>query len=512
MSSGADVSVVGGPAAALFGAAYLFFLALLLPYGLHRLRLVWLRLRRPPRDVPREWEGELPPVTVQLPVFNEANVVSRLIDAACRLDYPRDRLELQVLDDSDDETVEIAAASVRRWRARGVDVHHIRRGTRSGYKAGALAEGAKRAGGELFLVLDADFLPPPELLRQLLPPFMDPSVGGVQAAWGHLNQAENWLTRAQAILLDAHFAVEQEARFRAGLFFNFNGSAGMWRRSCLEEAGGWQADTLTEDLDLSYRAQLAGWRLAYLDDISVPAELPARLGPLEVQQERWAQGGIQTARKLLPSVWRSGAGPWVKLEATAHLLAHGAHPPTLLLAVCLCGLGYLGASNALLPLSVHVGALAFALSPFVIFYGLAAHLRGCGPVAAACRIAEGLVLGVGLGIPVTFALLRGLARARTPFRRTPKSGNGRVEAGYAGWGGGIVRRYVAPPNRTAVWLRGVLGLGFGGAVANLVTLGLFTAVPFTGLFAAGYVATTRESLRRDFGGRRGRERGAAAGR
>ncbi|MDX1577542.1 MAG: glycosyltransferase, partial [Gemmatimonadota bacterium] len=266
---------------------YVAVLALLLPFGAHRLRLLWLRLRRPPRTESPTWRGPLPRVTVQLPVYNEANVIERLIDAACELDYPRDRLEIQVLDDSDDETAALAAERARSWRARGLRIRHIRRGSRSGFKAGALAHGVARAEGEFFLVLDADFVPGPDLIHRLLPPFADGRVGAVQAAWDHLESDGSWLARAQKLFLDAHFAIEHEARYRAGLFFNFNGSGGMWRRRTIEDAGGWQSDTLTEDVDLSYRAQLRGWRFAYLDDVRVPAELPRTLRAVEIQQSRW---------------------------------------------------------------------------------------------------------------------------------------------------------------------------------------------------------------------------------
>lgn len=474
----------GGILVTALGGFYLLVLLVLLPFGAHRLRLVWLRLRSPARREPRAWRGPLPRVTVQLPVYDEANVVERLIDAACALDYPCDRLEVQVLDDSDDETVGLAAARVRAWRGRGVDVRHIRRPERTGYKAGALAHGARRARGEFLLVLDADFVPPPDLVRRLLPPFRDASVGAVQAAWAHLNEGESWLTRGQSLLLDAHFAVEHETRYRCGFFLNFNGSAGMWRRRCLEEAGGWQADTLTEDLDLSYRAQLRGWRIAYLDDVRVPAELPSGMAPLEVQQQRWAQGGIQTARKLLPSLWRGRVPLGVKLEASAHLLAHAAHPPTLLLGVALGALGLAGSSTALLPLWVHAAALGLAMVPFLVFYGVAARLRGHGIRATARRVVEGVLLGLGLGVPVTFAVLRGLRRDRTPFLRTPKRGSG-----AAG------RLYPARHDGPAVALRGTLALALGAAMARLLAVGMVPPVPFTGLFAAGYAATTRESLR-----------------
>lgn len=248
-------------------------LALLLPFAAHRTYLLLLS-RRPPPELPRRWSGPWPRVTVQLPLYNEAPVARRVIDAACSLDYPARALEIQVLDDSIDETVELVARRVAWWRARGVNVCHIRRRKRAGFKAGALAAGVRRAHGEFLLVLDSDFVPEPDLVKKLLPPFRLPRVGMVQARWDHLNEDANWLTRAQSLLLDGHFFFEHGGRYRGGLFFNFNGTAGMWRRECLEDAGGWQADTLTEDLDISYRAQMHGWRFVFREDIGVPAELP----------------------------------------------------------------------------------------------------------------------------------------------------------------------------------------------------------------------------------------------
>jgi cellulose synthase/poly-beta-1,6-N-acetylglucosamine synthase-like glycosyltransferase len=235
-------------------------------------------------------------VTVQLPVYNERAVVERIVDAASALDWPRDRLEIQVLDDSTDDTRTLAARAVARARARGVHVVHRVRDTRAGFKAGALAAGLAEAKGDLVAVFDADFVPPPDFLRGATPPFGDPEVGMVQACWTHLNRDRSPLTAAQAVLLDAHFRLEHRTRADAGLFFNFNGTAGVWRRSCIADAGGWSSDTLTEDLDLSYRAQRRGWRFVFLEDLEVPAELPAHFEALQAQQHRWAKGSIQTAR------------------------------------------------------------------------------------------------------------------------------------------------------------------------------------------------------------------------
>lgn len=460
---------------------YLALLALLAPFGAHRLRLLWLRMRRAARAEAPAWPGRLPVVTVQLPVFNEANVVERLIDAACRLRYPADRLEIQLLDDSDDETVAIAARRVREWRARGIDIRHVRRGSREGFKAGALAHGVSLARGDFLLVLDADFVPPPELIRELLPPFADPGVGAVQAAWDHLSPDASWLTRAQALFLDAHFAIEHEARYRAGLFFNFNGSGGMWRKACVQAAGGWQSDTLTEDVDLSYRAQLAGWRFVYRDDVRVPAELPASLRAVEIQQSRWTQGGIQSAKKLLPRIWRAPVPAAIKFEATAHLAGHVVHPLTLTMAAALAGAGWATATGFGLPTAVHVAAVLLATVPFVLFYGSAGWIRARGRLGR--RIVEALLLGLGLGVPLTFAVARACLGTRTPFARTPKRGFQPVVA------------YRARLSGAPAFLRLVLAAALAGAVVNTALAGSPAVLPFTALFAAGYALTTHESLR-----------------
>lgn len=504
------------PADVVGTAAYLLVLLLLVPFGLHRLRLVWLALtsagrhgpagggetgppagassraaaeaRRGPAATGGSDGRRTPVVTVQIPVYNEANVVARAIDAACRLDWPRDRLEVQVLDDSDDATARIAARRVEAWRGRGVDARHVRRDGREGYKAGALAEGVRRARGEYFLVLDADFVAPRDLLRRLVPAFDDPDVGFVQAAWAHVNEDASWLTRGQALLLDGHFAVEHRARHAAGLFFNFNGTAGMWRRSCLEDAGGWSGATLTEDLELSYRAQMAGWKGVYRDDVRVPGELPPSLRALEVQQQRWTRGGLQTARRVLPDLWRRDDLPLrLKIEASAHLLGHLLHPITLLLALTLAWPGRVGGAAAAVPGWVHAVAVSLAVAPFLLHYGAAAALRGRGPGAALPRILQALALGIGLGPPLTAAAWRGATDDRSgTFRRTPKSGAG----------GGLFR-YVLPRRPGRIAVRGVLAAALGTAAVRLAAAGSLAACLFTALFAGSYLVTALSGVLSD---------------
>jgi cellulose synthase/poly-beta-1,6-N-acetylglucosamine synthase-like glycosyltransferase len=450
--------------------------AFLIPFASHR---SWLLVRsRGRREEIREPmpEAELPRVTVQLPMYNERAVAARAIDAACRLDYPADLFEVQVLDDSDDVTSWIAEQRVAYWQARGVRVEHVRRPGRAGFKAGALAAGTLCASGDFLLVLDADFVPGPDLIRRLLPPLRDPKVGMVQARWDHLNRDRNWLTSAQSFLLDGHFLYEQGGRYAGGCFFNFNGTAGLWRRTCLEEAGGWRSDTLTEDLDLSYRAQMAGWRFVYLDDVAVPAEIPETAMALEVQQRRWAQGGIQTGRKLLPELLRGRHSWMVKCEATIHLLGHLAHPLTWALAFLLFPSAVarrsLGLDHLLWFDLILFGAATF---PFLVFYWMAGEERGVPRKGRLRSVLRTLALGIGLSVPVTRAVLRGFASTDDPFERTPKRGEGSRRA----------YRALSIPFDTAakIGMALVMTAYLGAAVAG----GYWGQLPFIVLFLSGYV-------------------------
>ena len=449
-------------------------LVLLLPFAFHRTHLLLLS-RRPEPELPRKWTGPWPRVTVQLPLYNEAPVAVRVMDAACSLDYPARALEIQVLDDSTDETVALVARRVAYWRARGVNVCHIRRKKRTGFKAGALAAGVRRAHGEFVLVLDSDFVPWPDLIKRLLPPFQRPRVGMVQARWDHLNENTNWLTRAQSLLLDGHFFFEHGGRYRGGLFFNFNGTAGIWRRACLEDSGGWQSDTLTEDLDISYRAQMRGWRFVFMEDTGVPAELPDRTGAFEIQQRRWSQGGIQTARKLLPGLLR---GPWplsVKKEAVIHLCGHVAYPLTLLLGLLIYPFALarrsLGGEEFLF---IDLVIFFAATIPFVVFYTAAGRKRNRPWLRLMPAVAVTLATGVGLTAPATRAVLRGLAGRKDGFARTPKKGTG----------GQSRERPGSLPADTGfkLLMAAVMSFFVGAAIRG----GLYASVPFLMLFALGY--------------------------
>src|SRR5918993_489242 len=302
---------------------YFFVLSILAIYGWHRYYLVYLYMKNrdkaPNPAVPPPPLAELPRVTIQLPIYNEMYVADRLIDAVCEMDYPRELLEIQVLDDSTDETTEIAELAVRRHAARGFDITYLHRVDRTGYKAGALEAGLKIASGQFIAIFDADFIPPKDFMLKTLPHFDAANVGMVQARWGHINQDYSLLTKVQSILLDAHFVLEHGGRNRAGHFFNFNGTAGIWRREAISDAGGWQHDTLTEDLDLSYRAQLRGWQFIFLPDLIAPAEVPVEMNSFKSQQHRWAKGSIQTFRKLMPRLLQSNLPLGVKAEAFFHL-------------------------------------------------------------------------------------------------------------------------------------------------------------------------------------------------
>lgn len=423
-------------------AVWLALAALLGLYGLHRLQhLAWLTRPQPhPEPAPLD-PGALPFVTVQLPVFNERYVVERLIAAAAALDWPRERLELQVLDDSTDDTTALAEAAAARARARGVRVVVLHRSNREGFKAGALAAGLRCARGDFIAVFDADFLPPADFLQRVVP-HLGPGVGMVQARWGHLNEGERWLTRAQSVLLDGHFVVEHTARARAGRWFNFNGTAGLWRRQAIEDAGGWQGDTLTEDLDLSYRAQLAGWRFVYLPELVVPAELPADLAAFQAQQRRWAKGSTQVARKLLPRIWRGPAPLGVKLEATAHLGANLAYPLSLVLTTLTPLVARSRALQGGLGLAVDTLVFGAAMGSLALFYAVSQlsqrppGRRWTEDLERLARVPGVLALGLGMAVGQSRVVLEALRGRPSPFARTPKLGGagagGRARYGLQG--------------------------------------------------------------------------------
>jgi hypothetical protein len=485
---------------------YAALTAALAVYALHRLWLVRLAWRAP-RTGAAPLPAELPVVTVQLPLYNERFVAARLIDAACALDWPSDRLEVQVLDDSTDDTGQICAERVAAWQARGIDVVHLRRADRAGYKAGALDAGLARARGELVLVLDADFVPAPDLLRRTAGHFADPAVGMVQARWEHLNRASGPLTEVQALLLDGHFAVEQAARAASGRFFNFNGTAGIWRRTAIFAAGGWQHDTLTEDLDLSYRALLAGWRFVYLLAEAVPGELPADMSGFKSQQFRWAKGSVQVARKLLPAVLRARLPLKVKLEAALHLTHNVPYLLTALLAlVAVPALVWAEPAAAVTP-ALDV-ALAGGATLVTALYLVTAEraIGGRRPAAALLRLPALLAVTAGISLSQSRAVLEGAAGHPSEFVRTPKTG----EVGRRRAGGYRARAGLWPLLELGAAL--YLAVGLWQALAA----GRYAAAPILALFGFGFAVVGLSSLAPAIRARRpapaGSPAGSAAGR
>jgi cellulose synthase/poly-beta-1,6-N-acetylglucosamine synthase-like glycosyltransferase len=394
-------------------------------FGLNLLYLTVraIRLAHPAAAQPpsQEWKGPLPFVCVQVPIYNERYVVERVLDAVCALDWPHDRFEVQALDDSDDDTTEIIAARLDHWRRQGIRVAHLRRRSRTGFKAGALAFGLNRTEAPFIAIFDADFVPPPDFLRRVMPSFANDDVGFAQARWGHLDETYSVFTHLQAMAIDFHFLVEQAVRCAAGYFTNFTGTAGVWRRVAIDESGGWSARTLTEDLDLSYRAQLRGWKAAYLEDVVVPEELPVSIDAYRRQQSRWATGSFQTAFRLLVPVLRSDVRAAVKFQAVMHLLAYGVGPvmllqlstlPILLLAHAPVGLRLPSFANALVLAVVFVG-----IAPWIGFVA-AQTRRGrrwwAGIPALLCQ-----VVGAGMSVNTLVALFRAF-RPGGAFERTPK--------------------------------------------------------------------------------------------
>ncbi len=396
--------------------ASLFALGWLAALALHRAWLLARFRRARPRAFPEP--VDLPAVTVQLPLYNEPSVASRAIEALATLDYPKDKLRIQVLDDSDDDTRSTVDRDVARWRASGVQVDALRRTHRAGFKAGALAEGLAQVRTPLIAIFDADFVPPPGFLRSLIGAFEDPRVGMVQARWEHLERDATLFLRAQATLLDGHFVITHAVRRSEGRFTHFNGTAGIWRTQAIASSGGWAGDTLTEDLDLSYRAQLAGWRFEYAAEVTVPAELPPTIPAFKTQQRRWSRGTVQAARKLLPSIWRARIPFASKLESTIHLATHGAHPAVLLL-------GVLAPFADVRQLEHGVAALVVSvLSVLWLFYERAQAALGRPWLRRAQDAALAIVLGAGMSATLSLAALRGLVPGTGIFERTPKRGRG----------------------------------------------------------------------------------------
>lgn len=460
-------------------------LTFILGFSLSQLHLTLLARRAyrrpalPAPTAPVQW----PLVTVQLPVYNELYVIERIIDAAAALTYPPDRLRIQVLDDSTDETIAVAAARVAFHRANGVHIEHIQRIDREGFKAGALKHGLQCTDGEFIAIFDADFVPDPDFLFRTVPYFSDEGVGVVQTRWAHLNQEYSLLTELQAFALNAHFYVEQVGRGAGGHFINFNGTGGVWRRRCIEDAGGWHSDTLTEDLDLSYRAQLRGWRFLYLPQVAAPAELPAAMGALKSQQFRWTKGGAETARKHLGRVLRS-ALPWAtKLHATFHLLNSTVFLAILILSVLSVPLVFVRQHlPELEPVFSLASLFLLTLLPLVFYYYSAWHRASPTAHWGAFLFKFLLFLAVSMGLALhnARAVLLGLAGQRSAFIRTPKLGLIRQQGSWRG------PQYRTERINGLTVVEGVLALYFLFGMGAGLYIGDYGLLPFHLLLTVGY--------------------------
>ncbi|MBC7887587.1 MAG: glycosyltransferase [Ferruginibacter sp.] len=426
----------------------------------------------------------LPIVTVQLPVFNEKYVVQRLIDCVADLDYPTDKLEIQVLDDSTDETVQIIADKVAQLKGI-INIRHIRRANRSGYKAGALKEGLATAGGELVAIFDADFLPAKNFLQKTVPHFMDAQVGMVQTKWAWINKSYSMLTKVQAFALDAHFSIEQVGRNINNGFINFNGTAGVWRKSCILDAGNWQADTLTEDLDLSYRAQLKDWKFVYLEEVGSPSELPPVMSAVKTQQYRWNKGGAETARKHLWKVISAHKPLLVKWHAIMHLLTSGIFLSALTCAICSVPILLI---KQFYPAFTHLFTLAnYCFAGFLILgatYLLTATIQNKNKwngVWVFCQTMPAfLLLSLGLSLHNGIAVLEGYAGKRTPFVRTPKFNMTGQENTW------FENQYINNGTNRLTIAETLMMLYFSGGVFLAFQLNDFTILPFHILLISGY--------------------------
>lgn len=401
-----------------FEVIYILSVAFLALYGYNSFMLTWIRTRRytSPPEIVSDPDYHWPYVTVQLPIFNERYVAARVIESVGNFDYPKDRLQIQVLDDSTDITKNIVAEAVAYQQSTGIDIQHVQRKERKGFKGGALEHGLATTKGEFVAIFDADFSPPSSFLKKVIPNFdSDPRIGCLQTRWGHLNQEYSWLTRAQASGIDGHFSIEQEVRSAKNLFLNFNGTAGVWKKACIQDAGGWHHDTLTEDLDLSYRAQLRGWKIRYLPHIITPAELPVHVNALKRQQFRWAKGSIQVAQKLLGNLWKSDNSLITKIEGSIHLTNYFVHP--LILLNLLLTLPLINSQSQLLWFTP-LFTLA-ALGP-IYMYWTSLRFERKKPLERIKHLSILVVLGMGLSLNNTLAVAEAVLGKQSSFLRTPK--------------------------------------------------------------------------------------------
>jgi cellulose synthase/poly-beta-1,6-N-acetylglucosamine synthase-like glycosyltransferase len=470
---------------------YFAVMIVLALYGVHRYTMCYLyfKYKKNYNPHPPQHFAELPRVTVQLPIFNEQFVIDRLIEAICAMEYPREKLEIQVLDDSTDETQQVAAGIVARYAALGHPIEYIHRTNRYGFKAGALDAGLKVAKGEFVAIFDADFVPPPDWIMKVIHHFSEPGIGMVQTRWSHMNRNYSMLTQIEAILLDGHFIIEHGARVRTGDYFNFNGTAGMWRIKAIADGGGWQHDTLTEDTDLSYRAQLAGWKFKYLPDVECPSELPIEMSAFKTQQARWAKGLIQTSIKVLPLVFKSDVPRRIKIEAVYHLTANLSYPLMVIMTAFLMPAMivrfYQGWFQMLL---FDVPLFTASTASIGVFYLMAE--RELFPKTwwkTFLYLPVLMALGIGLTVTNTKAVMEALFGIKSAFVRTPKY---RVaKKGEKSQAAKYRKRLVLAP-----WIEIFIGCYFFIAILYTFTNHNYFTAPFLILFVIGYWYTGLMSL------------------
>lgn len=449
-------------------------------FGAHRFRILWLYLknRKNPPQILKKFE-QLPYVTIQLPMFNESDVVERLLETVGKMDYPKDRLQIQILDDSTDHTPELCKIEAEKLRAKGFDVEYLHRVNRVGFKAGALEEANKSAKGEFLLIFDADFIPQPDLLHKMIHYFTSPRVGVVQARWGHLNKKDSLLTRLQAMMLDGHLILEQVGRSRSKHFLNFNGTAGIWRKAAIDDAGGWEHDTLTEDMDLSYRAQMNGWEFIYLEDVVVPAELPPDMEGFKSQQHRWTKGSVQVCKKVLPKVWDSDEPLSIKLEATAHLTANFAYLLMFAVVVLVYPANFMFPNSWQKAVLFDLPVFCFASLSVILFYLSAQGFqRKHGWLQSLPYLPFLLALGIGMSISNGKAVLEALFNQESEFVRTPKYGSNAVK---------VTRskrfKYLRSP---IFWIESSLALYFTYLLLFAIFRGQWISIPFIWMFQFGF--------------------------
>ncbi len=473
--------------------SYFVSLFILFVFGLHGFIMIFYYNKyRNVKHTPKENFEPNAMVTIQLPLYNEQYVVERIINAVCDIDYPKDKMEIQVLDDSTDETVGITARIVEERKKEGFDIKHVRRSNREGFKAGALKEGMKLAKGEFIAIFDADFIPQKEFLKKTLSFFTDEKVGMVQTRWEHINGDYSILTKAQALALDGHFVIEQTVRNKAGFFINFNGTGGVWRRSCIEDAGNWDGDTLTEDLDLSYRAQLNGWRFVFLKDFTSPAELPSEINALKSQQFRWTKGAIETAKKILPLVWKAKIPFRVKLQSTFHLTNNIVFPFILLAAILNVPLIFIKNSG---PHQAYFAVMSMFVLAFVSSFMF--YLYSQKDIRTDWR--KKIVLfplfmagSMGFAVNNSRAVFEGLLNRKSEFVRTPKF---KVVDNKDSW---IGKKYRSKKLGLSVYVELIMAIYCLIGVASSIYFLEIAALPFQILFFLGFSFVSLTSIKHAF--------------